>query len=262
MIKLESSMYDNIKDEYINKILPKIQRRTNTKKYKESNPLKLFFGQIRVADFFKTNNKFDKEKLKDIIFADFENLLIKVDEKKDNPHIINLKNYFRTGCLIHFSNFDIEKELEKQGLKNTGENQAEFRRQFVRKYKNSWIDGYIYKYSNYSRSEKDFNYFIDRINYKFKELNKIINTVVNYSILKNTGEMNELRHKIITSSGISVCPYCDRQYITSFEDKGSNRTTADLDHFYPKSVFSLFALSLYNFIASCKVCNQSFKTNY
>lgn len=56
---------------------------------------------------------------------------------------------------------------------------------------------------------------------------------------------------------MTVCPYCNRQYISYFAE--DTKTTADLDHFYPKSLFSLFALSLYNFVPSCQVCNQRFK---
>ena len=55
--------------------------------------------------------------------------------------------------------------------------------------------------------------------------------------------------------GIEVCPYCQRNYISSYGKK----TTADLDHFYPKSLYPFLALSLYNFIPSCQVCNSRFK---
>lgn len=74
------------------------------------------------------------------------------------------------------------------------------------------------------------------------------------------------RNDIMSSLNISVCPYCNRQYITSWDDvkniKGTNKrrkSTADLDHFYPKSEYSLFALSLFNFVPSCQVCNSRMK---
>ncbi len=69
----------------------------------------------------------------------------------------------------------------------------------------------------------------------------------------------EMRHKLITSLNVQVCPYCNRQYITSYYRNGTNTTTADLDHFYVKSKFPLFALSLFNFIPSCQVCNSRMK---
>ena len=63
------------------------------------------------------------------------------------------------------------------------------------------------------------------------------------------------RHKLLSLMGIEVCPYCQRNYISSYGKK----TTADLDHFYPKSLYPFLALSLYNFIPSCQVCNSRFK---
>ena len=73
----------------------------------------------------------------------------------------------------------------------------------------------------------------------------------------HTGEWN--RHKLLSLMEIEVCPYCQRNYISSFEENDDKRTTADLDHFYPKSLYPFLALSLYNFIASCQICNSRFK---
>ena len=73
----------------------------------------------------------------------------------------------------------------------------------------------------------------------------------------HTGEWN--RHKLLSLMEIEVCPYCQRNYISSFEEHDDKRTTADLDHFYPKSLYPFLALSLYNFIPSCQICNSRFK---
>lgn len=58
---------------------------------------------------------------------------------------------------------------------------------------------------------------------------------------------------------LEVCPYCNRQYITSFQASRKQYVTADLDHFYPQSLFPLLALSLYNLIPVCLVCNRMVK---
>ncbi len=72
------------------------------------------------------------------------------------------------------------------------------------------------------------------------------------------------RHTLLAKMGIEVCPYCQRNYITSYTDDDSidrefAKTTADLDHYYSKSNYPYLALSLYNFIPSCQICNSRFK---
>lgn len=67
-------------------------------------------------------------------------------------------------------------------------------------------------------------------------------------------------YSFIMESGIRVCPYCNRQYITPvYSDNGKMR--ADIDHFLPKSKYPYFSMSLYNLIPVCKSCNQSLKGN-
>ena len=97
---------------------------------------------------------------------------------------------------------------------------------------------------------------------------------------------SELRKKIIDSKNISVCPYCNRNYISSTykflqcnicnqellvidgtekecpgckqEIKGLTKVvnTAQLDHFFPKDSYPLFGVSFYNLIPSCYSCNH------
>lgn len=76
-----------------------------------------------------------------------------------------------------------------------------------------------------------------------------------------TGNKDWNRHKLLSLIGIEICPYCQRNYISSYEENNDEKTTADLDHFYPKSLYPFLALSLYNFIPSCQICNSRFKGN-
>ena len=52
---------------------------------------------------------------------------------------------------------------------------------------------------------------------------------------------------------IKVCPYCNENYTYHFSNNG--RRNYDLDHFYSQSEFPILAISLYNLVPSCKVCN-------
>lgn len=59
---------------------------------------------------------------------------------------------------------------------------------------------------------------------------------------------------------IDVCPYCNRNYTTSHRINSKNKNVfPEFDHFYPKTDFPLLALSFYNLIPSCNICNTHFK---
>jgi 5-methylcytosine-specific restriction endonuclease McrA len=102
---------------------------------------------------------------------------------------------------------------------------------------------------------------------KLEKFNSIIEYVFNYKSFrdnKNNIVIHNLRtswnrHKLISLMDIRTCPYCNRQFITNYRDTNDNKTTADLDHFYPQSKYPFLALSLYNFVPSCQICNSRFK---
>jgi len=75
---------------------------------------------------------------------------------------------------------------------------------------------------------------------------KIIKTYKKFS-------KQNINNKIIKESTIYVCPYCNRNFINNRSD---SKTSAQLDHFYPKNKYPLFAISLYNLIPSCSACNH------
>ncbi len=56
---------------------------------------------------------------------------------------------------------------------------------------------------------------------------------------------------------INVCPYCNRQYTFLQEAK----TRPEFDHFYSQEQYPYLALSFFNLIPSCHVCNTHFKRN-
>ena len=62
------------------------------------------------------------------------------------------------------------------------------------------------------------------------------------------------KQKLIDAIGLNTCPYCNRNYIYTIT-KG--KVNHQLDHFYPKHKYPLFAVSLYNLIPSCAMCNSA-----
>lgn len=77
------------------------------------------------------------------------------------------------------------------------------------------------------------------------------------SIFDYNGFRTRYRNQVLAALGISVCPYCNRQYISSWGN--DQNSTADIDHFYNKDRFPFLALSLFNFVPSCQICNSRFK---
>lgn len=56
---------------------------------------------------------------------------------------------------------------------------------------------------------------------------------------------------------ISVCPYCNRQYIFTIRDENRDCITRpEMDHFYSKSIYPFLSINLYNLIPSCHTCNH------
>lgn len=55
------------------------------------------------------------------------------------------------------------------------------------------------------------------------------------------------------------CFYCETAYINVYTVTGTNKKHFDVDHVLPKSECPLLALSLFNFVPSCQVCNSRIK---
>ena len=56
---------------------------------------------------------------------------------------------------------------------------------------------------------------------------------------------------LIKNLGITVCPYCNRNYINSRK----TRSGTTFDHFYDKNKYQYFALTLGNLVPCCGTCN-------
>lgn len=93
-------------------------------------------------------------------------------------------------------------------------------------------------------------YILEDIN----RFNEILNFFIDYSMMDD-----KIRHDVLNAFDIRVCPYCNRQFITSYTINNTNYSTSDLDHFLPKTKFSLFSLSLLNFVPACQICNSRMK---
>lgn len=90
-----------------------------------------------------------------------------------------------------------------------------------------------------------------------KDATTRLNEVFNYDLFTNS-YTGWGAYALTKALNVSVCPYCNRNYIHTIETE-SGKTRAELDHYYPKSRFPFLALSIYNLVPSCHICNSSFK---
>lgn len=107
---------------------------------------------------------------------------------------------------------------------------------------------------------------LDLIKLKFTSvgLKKSIKKLINYDSWIKTTNDSTYRHfnayHLAEKLDIPTCIYCNRIYTkTVINASGKKITRPTFDHWYPKSQYPLLALSFYNLIPSCSVCNNGVK---
>ncbi|NHN33208.1 HNH endonuclease [Paenibacillus agricola] len=163
--------------------------------------------------------------------------------------------YMKTCKLVFFGSLHIDDELKKAGMPITKPNRENHRRDFLILYDNPWIAEHKDRHPRFFQNNTLFRNFILDVKRDMTSLNQAISIIVDYNKFMDA----DYRHEILSRIGKEVCPYCNRQYITQYDEVAVTKTTADLDHFHPNSAFKLFSLSLFNFVPSCQICNSRFK---
>ena len=79
------------------------------------------------------------------------------------------------------------------------------------------------------------------------------NNLRNQKINKGNGVQTKIPVSIVSALGIRTCPYCNRGFIGM--TKGQ-LLGVQLDHFYNRHKFPMLAVSLYNLVPCCGICNN------
>lgn len=122
------------------------------------------------------------------------------------------------------------------------------------------LELYIKKYVNYLNKNNYELKSIETLSKEnkrkkiFKELLLLHNTYENFSTNWNK--------KIVDIINTRTCLYCNREYVINYVDNNNTKTTAELDHFYPRSLFPFLSISFFNLIPSCKTCNSKLKGDW
>ncbi|CAM3358870.1 hypothetical protein [Zobellia roscoffensis] len=92
-----------------------------------------------------------------------------------------------------------------------------------------------------------YNHFVEDINGIFKYTGGFARKTSPYSA-----------YDLAESLNIQTCTYCNRIYTKTVRNP-TKITRPEFDHWFPKESYPLLALSFFNLIPSCHVCNSSVK---
>jgi len=63
-------------------------------------------------------------------------------------------------------------------------------------------------------------------------------------------------YTFVQTLDLKTCPYCNRNYTFLVNDE-TGKLRPEIDHFYPKSIYPFLAMSFFNLIPSCSICNHT-----
>ncbi len=176
-------------------------------------------------------NSEKKSKIEDIFLSDvFDEIksnnksnIIKILDQKDIQLLLETKF-----CKLYDFFYDKNKKIRKDEVRKL---LLADRKQMVK---------FINVFGKYNRENK-----------KEKELSDIL---LNRIFLYKNFATRKAAYNISSILGVTVCPYCNRSYIVTLK---KSKVRPQFDHYYPKVEYPYLALSLYNMIPCCSICNMA-----
>ncbi len=85
-----------------------------------------------------------------------------------------------------------------------------------------------------------------------------------YKTFTNKKKIKYNAYELAKKLNVNVCPYCNRNYTFTVINEINNEreeelTRPEFDHFISKKEYPILALSFYNLIPSCHICNSTLK---
>ena len=144
------------------------------------------------------------------------------------------------------------------------------------KYNNMSFESYYNRYVKHKMNNYELKEIIcgrfeklveikNNIGEKYKSRNNIIKQLFNYdkSSKKLKLKVSKFQSKISNffkdNIEVYTCYYCNIDFINKFDTKNGEKYAFTLDHFLDKGTYPYLALSLYNLVPCCYVCNSKIK---
>lgn len=160
----------------------------------------------------------------------------------------------------HCTNNDIRTFLSDVNLKIFLQGKPEeifnLNNQFYSNISNYTFNGYNNYKLNIDKNQK--NQAEKQNVTKYKNLHSIIEIIFNYENSFSVKKTKYSTYNLAKNLDINTCVYCNRMY-TKTVFNSEKLTRPEFDHWFPKSKYPLLALSFYNLIPSCHICNSSLK---
>ncbi|RXP53129.1 hypothetical protein EC396_10510 [Lutibacter sp. HS1-25] len=187
------------------------------------------------------------KKIKDARDFHLAQLFPKIKRKANDCNNNDISN-FLTDAVISSVLIGSPKVLENINIK------------FYNAIPNHTFKGYIaYKKNCVLKSKKQTLSPYQKSNItKYGKLHSILNGIFNYTDSFSKKETKYSTYNLASNLDINTCVYCNRTY-TKTVINPNKITRPEFDHWFPKSKYPLLALSFYNLIPSCHICNSSVK---
>tara|TARA_R110002020_G_scaffold35530_1_gene107103 strand:+ start:2589 stop:3560 length:972 start_codon:yes stop_codon:yes gene_type:complete len=191
--------------------------------------------------------------------------MIFIDDLKLNVQEAKKKHYTAVFNYLKRSHLKIDKDVNRF-IKNNVESLIigkpdeliQLNENFYNSLRNYNYDEYL-SYLNLPTKGKTAAQ--NKLKRKYDRLHKRLEKIINYT---NWFTKSPKHYDYLLAEGLNIisCTYCNRIYTNTMKsEKGQKVMRPQFDHWFPKSKFPLLALSFYNLIPSCSVCNSSAKSD-
>lgn len=168
----------------------------------------------------------------------------------DSTKITNAKKAFHDGML----EFVLGRIERIKDIKDINVRNAEI---FFDKIIDTYINDILIGEPNILvKINADVNPFLESV----PDFKNAVKYVFNYDLFIKKSKKRYDAYKLAESLDINTCTYCNRNYTnTVVRSDGKKLTRPQFDHFFDKASNPLLALSFFNMIPSCSICNSDIK---
>lgn len=93
----------------------------------------------------------------------------------------------------------------------------------------------------------------------FHRINGILQKIYDYANFSEKRKRKWCAYSLCRRTNVRTCPYCNLSYELTIFDRDEGVMRPALDHFFDKSKYPIFGISIGNLIPSCHHCNSTLK---